>query len=204
MTQLYFICIAAGILIPLCSVLLNLFDGFMDFVTLDLFQLELGSMELDLLPLSVNSLCLFSLIFGLTGSLLDGPLPTPGALAIGLGCGYLSAVILQTAIHKLRKCETHAVKEEEILLHDGEVINAIPAKGYGAVRVNVPGESSPVYPAISTEDRGIPQNTRVDIISIQNGVVAVRPSDWLEKRYDKLQNPLQTESSNTATERSHL
>ena len=34
-------CIIIGILIPFCSIVLNLFDGFVDFISIDIFQLEL-------------------------------------------------------------------------------------------------------------------------------------------------------------------
>lgn len=36
-------CIIIGILIPFCSIVLNLFDGFVDFISIDIFQLEFGS-----------------------------------------------------------------------------------------------------------------------------------------------------------------
>ena len=50
-------CIIIGILIPFCSIVLNLFDGFVDFISIDIFQLEFGSdMVLDFLPFSINSL----------------------------------------------------------------------------------------------------------------------------------------------------
>ena len=32
-------CIIIGILIPFCSIVLNLFDGFVDFISIDIFHL---------------------------------------------------------------------------------------------------------------------------------------------------------------------
>lgn len=64
-------CIIIGILIPFCSIVLNLFDGFVDFISIDVLQLEFGQdMILDFLPFSINSLCLWSLIFGSLGLIL--------------------------------------------------------------------------------------------------------------------------------------
>lgn len=185
MNTVYFICMAAGILLPLCTMILNVVDGFMDFVSFDLLDISIGDFELSLLPLSLNSLCLSFLLFGLTGFLLDGKLPAAAVCTIGITTGYLAAVLLQSLIHKVRKYETTAISETELLLHDGEVANTIPANGFGAVKVNISNESSPVYPAKSATGESIRQNTIVEILSMTDGVLSVRPSDWLERKYDK-------------------
>ena len=78
-------CIIIGILIPFCSIVLNLFDGFVDFISIDIFQLEFGSdMVLDFLPFSINSLCLWALVFGCTGMIFNGKLSEPALIVIGI------------------------------------------------------------------------------------------------------------------------
>ena len=49
-------CIIIGILIPFCSIVLNLFDGFVDFISIDVLQLEFGQdMILDFLPFPLTA-----------------------------------------------------------------------------------------------------------------------------------------------------
>ena len=93
-------CIIIGILIPFCSIVLNLFDGFVDFISIDIFQLEFGSdMVLDFLPFSINSLCLWALVFGCTGMIFNGKLSEPALIVIGIVAGtyvlYITVKLLK-------------------------------------------------------------------------------------------------------------
>lgn len=167
-------CIIIGILIPFCSIVLNLFDGFVDFISIDVLQLEFGQdMILDFLPFSINSLCLWSLIFGSLGLILDGRLSEKVIIIIGLVAGYICAVALQSAIKRLKKIENFAAEKEEILLRTGIVSNMIPVNGVGAVSVQLSTGSNVSYPAKSVDGEEIKQDKKVSILRFDGDYVIV-------------------------------
>ena len=160
-------CIIIGILIPFCSIVLNLFDGFVDFVSIDVLQLEFGQdMILDFLPFSINSLCLWSLIFGCLGLILDGRLSETTIIIIGFIAGYICAVALQSAIKRLKKIENFAADKEELLLRKGIVSNTIPENGVGAISVQLSTGTNVSYPARSIDGKAIKQDKEVNILRL--------------------------------------
>ena len=177
-------CIIIGILIPFCSIVLNLFDGFVDFISIDVLQLEFGQdMILDFLPFSINSLCLWSLIFGSLGLILDGRLSDKVIIIIGLVAGYICAVALQSAIKRLKKIENFAAEKEEILLRTGIVSNMIPVNGVGAVSVQLSTGSNVSYPAKSVDGEEIKQDKKVSILRFDGDYVIVESASHLEDKY---------------------
>ena len=177
-------CIIVGILIPFCSIVLNLFDGFVDFISIDIFQLEFGQdLILDFLPFSVNSLCLWSLIFGCLGLILDGRLSETAVIIIGLISGYVCAVALQSAIKRLKKIENFAADKEEMLLRKGIVSNTIPENGVGAISVQLSTGSNVSYPAKSANGETIKQDKEVDILRFDGAYVIVQSTTHLEDKY---------------------
>ena len=180
-------CIIIGILIPFCSIVLNLFDGFVDFISIDVFQLEFGhDLVLDFLPFSINSLCLWSLIYGCLGLILEGRLSETAVIIIGIISGYICAVALQSAIKRLRKIENYAAEKEEILLGTGVVSNMIPDNGVGAVSVQLSTGSNVSYPAKSADGRCIKQDKKVNILRFDGDYVYVESTSHLEDKYSEM------------------
>lgn len=177
-------CIIIGILIPFLTIVLNIFDGFVDFVSIDFFQLDIdGDFFVDFLPLSVNSLCLWALLFGCFGFVCEGKLPFVLVIVIGLLIGYVGAVILQSMIGKLRKIESYAPDKEELLMKNGVVSNAITENGMGAVSVITTSGTSVSYPAKSFDNNPIVQDKEVEIIEVHNEYVIVRSLTYMEDKY---------------------
>lgn len=181
---IYIACIIIGILIPFCSIVLNLFDGFVDFVSIDLFELEFGQdVVLDFLPFSLNSLCLWSLIFGSLGLILEGRLPEMVVIIIGLVSGYICAVALQSGIKRLKKIENFAADKDEMLLRTGIVSNMIPKNGVGAISVQLSTGSNVSYPAKSADGEEIKQDKEVSILRFDGEYVIVESTSHLEDKY---------------------
>lgn len=180
-------CIIIGILIPFCSIVLNLFDGFVDFVSIDVLQLEFGQdLILDFLPFSINSLCLWSLIFGCLGLILDGRLPETTIIIIGFIAGYICAVALQSAIKRLKKVENFAADKEELLLRKGIVSNMIPENGVGAISVQLSTGTNVSYPARSIDGKAIKQDKEVNILRFDGDYVIVQSTSYLEDKYSDI------------------
>lgn len=180
-------CIIIGILIPFCSIVLNLFDGFVDFISIDVFQLEFGQdFVLDFLPFSINSLCLWSLIFGCTGIIFESKLSSTAIIIIGVAAGYICAVVLQSAIKRLKKIENFAADKSEMLLRTGIVSNKIPANGVGAVSVQLSTGSNVSYPAKSADGKAIKQDKEVDILRFEGDYVIVQSTSHLEDKYSDM------------------
>ncbi len=180
-------CIIIGILIPFCSIVLNLFDGFVDFVSIDVLQLEFGQdMILDFLPFSINSLCLWSLIFGCLGLILDGRLSETTIIIIGFIAGYICAVALQSAIKRLKKIENFAADKEELLLRKGIVSNTIPENGVGAISVQLSTGTNVSYPARSIDGKAIKQDKEVNILRFDGDYVIVQSTSYLEDKYSDI------------------
>lgn len=180
------VCLAVGIVIPLIGVVLNLFDGFVDFLTIDFLQIDIGGdVSLDLLPLSINSLCLWSLLFGGFGLLFENNLPIWALILIGLIIGYIAAVALQFMVKKLKHVENFAAEKDEILLSEAICSNAIPKDGVGAVSVHVSTGSTLSYPAKSFDGNPVAQNKKVKIISFNKDYVIVQSETYLEEKYDE-------------------
>lgn len=188
----YLVCMVIGLVIPVFSLVADFLDGCADLISVDLdfLDLDIGDVQLSLLPLSINSICAGLLVFGGIGYLMQKG-SVMGILwinVIAVASGYLVAVIVQTMIRQLKRVEHPAYKEEELLLSDAKVINRIPADGLGSVSIELPGSSSVSYPAKSYNQQMIPQNTMVEVVEIQGGIVVARPKDWLLHKYDEQQD----------------
>ena len=158
-------CIIIGILIPFCSIVLNLFDGFVDFISIDIFQLE------------------WALVFGCTGMIFNGKLSEPALIVIGIVAGYICAVILQSIIKRLKKVENFAAEKSEILLSRGTVSNAIPKGGVGAVSILLSTGSNVTYPAKAEDGEPIKQDKEVNILRFDGDYIIVESTSRLEDKY---------------------
>lgn len=183
MENIYIICIIVGFSIPLIIAFFNVIDGFADFVAFDFLNLDIGDVQIDFLPLSVNSLCLASLIFGGSGYLLSQKFSLlTSNIAAGL-LAYIMAVILQSCISRLKKYENLSIDESILLISKGVIQNKIPANGYGSVCIKLPNSSNVSYPAKSQDGSEIPQGTVVEIVEFSRSRLIVKPADSLERKY---------------------
>lgn len=177
-------CMIIGIAIPFCSIVLNLFDGFADFISIDLLQLDFGGdFYLDFLPFSVNSICLGALLFGGFGLLFEHKMPFVALVIVGILIAYVAAVILQSAVGRLKRIENFAADKSEILLREGVVSNTIPKDGVGAVSVETSSGSNVSYPAKAFDGKEIRQDKKVKILRFEGDYLIVQSSTYLEEKY---------------------
>lgn len=190
MTTVYIACLIIGIVVPLLSILCDFFDGVGDLfdADFDFPDLPIGDFHIALLPVSANSICGGLLLFGVLGLVLQNAsvLTILWINIIAIAGGYLAGIMIQTMINKLRKVECTAMKEDELLLFDAFVVNAIPEKAMGSISITIPGSSSVSYPAKSMEGERIPQSKQVVIDHFEKGIAMVRPIDYLEQKYEKM------------------
>lgn len=178
-------CMIIGIAIPFCSIVLNLFDGFADFLSIDFLQIDIGEdFYLDFLPFSINSLCLGALLFGGFGFLFEKRLPFVFLVITGLIIAYAAAVILQSVVSRLKRIEHFAIEKNEILLREGIVSNKIPANGVGAVSIEVSSGSNISYPAKADDGKEILQDKKVKVLRFEGDYIIVQSVTFLEDKYD--------------------
>ena len=63
---IYLTCIIGGILLLLISILFSAAGDLFDFAMFDLFSLDVGDFDIDILPVSMKSMCLAATVFGLS------------------------------------------------------------------------------------------------------------------------------------------
>ena len=129
---IYLTCIIGGILLLLSSIIFSAADDFFDFAAFDLFSVDLGDFDLDILPISMKSLCLAATVFGSVSMLLsDQPVVTRHVIA-GV-CAYIGAFIVQNITGFLKNHQSEADTMESICSRNFVVNIAIPEQGYGSV-----------------------------------------------------------------------
>lgn len=190
MELMYWVCFIIGVTVPLMSLLCDFFDGIADLIDLDFDfpDIELGDFHLALLPVSINSLCGVCLAFGTLGLVLSKStnLATWIINVIAVAAGYICGIMFQSVINHLKKIEHPAMKEEELLLFDASIVNAIPENGIGSISILIPNSSSVSYPARSVDGKRIAQNEKVLIDRIEKGIAYVQCKDHLEKKYEQM------------------
>ena len=172
MTDVYWICLFGGLVF---TVLTLLFGDFLDGLDFDGFD-GLGEF-LD--PLSfVGGLT----VFGGAGVLLEettalGTGTAAGLAAlIGLGLAITMHFVYVKPMKRSENSTGFSMREYHGKL--GEVITAIPAKGYGEVLVTM-GASNTFQTAASFDNAPIPSGTRVVVVEIRDSNLYVTPFDDL-------------------------
>lgn len=164
MERIYTICLIIGIMIPLLSLFGNFMHGVIDFISFDFFHIDIGGWEIDFLPLSINSLCLWTLLFGGIGNILDGRYSTIKVNCISFASGYAAAFLLQILINKLKKVKNLSIDKSDILTKQAVVSNSILENRIGAVCIQLDNGSNVTYPAKSATGEPILQGLVVIII----------------------------------------
>ncbi len=187
MEKTYTICMIIGFGIPCLLFLVgnvfhvlqdlgDLLDGIFDGILDDLdCGIDIGDTNISFLPLSIHSLCAGLLIFGTIGKTMfrgDNLILTN---VIGIGCGYLAAVILQTLIRRLKKVEHGTYSTEHMTMFDAKVVNTIVPGGFGSISITTPDGNTRTYPAKCTDSTvRIPTATKVVIDHFEHNIAFVR------------------------------
>ncbi len=169
---IYLTCIIGGILLLLSSIIFSAADDFFDFAAFDLFSVDLGDFDLDILPISMKSLCLAATVFGSVSMLLsDQPVVTRHVIA-GV-CAYIGAFIVQNITGFLKNHQSEADTMESICSRNFVVNIAIPEQGYGSVASSDQDCSIITLTAKSMDGSAISAGTKVNIVNITNHVAIV-------------------------------
>lgn len=169
---IYLTCMAGGILLLLSSIIFSAADDFFDFAAFDLFSVDLGDFDLDILPISMKSLCLAATVFGSVSMLLLEQ-PTVTRHVIAGVCAYIGAFIVQNITGFLKNHQSEADTMESICSRNFVVNIAIPEQGYGSVASSDQDSSIITLTAKSLDGSAISAGTKVNIINITNHVAIV-------------------------------
>lgn len=175
MTNIYYYCIGIGLAILILTLALdcidNVFDALIDF---DFFDIDIGDLEVCILPISMRSLCLASVIFGSVSLLMTDCSMLIRHTVSGV-VAYICAVILQTATRFLKKHQTLASDKEILFLSNSRVSSTIPKDGYGSISTERRNDSRINSTAKSFDGSEIKQGTEVKVVEIKDNYVIVKP-----------------------------
>ena len=169
---IYLTCIIGGILLLLSSIIFSAADNFFDFAAFDLFSVDLGDFDLDILPISMKSLCLAATVFGSVSMLLSAQ-PAATRHVIAGVCAYIGAFIVQNITGFLKNHQSEADTMESICSRNFVVNIAIPEQGYGSVASSDQDCSIITLTAKSMDGSAISAGTKVNIVNITNHVAIV-------------------------------
>lgn len=169
---IYMTCIIGGILLLLSSIVFSAADDFFDFAVFDLFSVDLGDFDLDILPVSMKSLCLAATVFGSVSMLMLEQNAVTRHVVAGV-CAYIGAFIVQNITAFLKNHQSEADTLESICSRRYVVNISIPEQGYGSVASTEKDRSVITLTAKSFDGSAIPAGTEVNIMNITDHVAIV-------------------------------
>ncbi len=169
---IYMICIICGIALLLVSVLAGAMGDFIDIAEFDLFSIDIGDCDIDVLPVSMKSLCLASTVFGSVSMMLISQPAWIRHVFAGV-CAYIGAFIVQNITGFLKNHQSEAESMESICSRSYVVNIAIPDQGYGSVASADKDRSVITMTAKSQDGSAIAAGTKVNIVSILDHVAIV-------------------------------
>ena len=173
MEKVYLICMIVGIAFPLIALIFDFFDSCTD-MAFDALDLDIGTdFEICFLPLSVNALCMASLLFGGFG-LLFKDMPMTQRNIIGGVIAYIGAVLIQSLLSYLKKSPSYSENEEELKTRTCTVSNKIALGGYGSIACEKAGCTTINITAKEEKGMSLEQGSLVEIIDIKDRVAIVR------------------------------
>lgn len=185
MTEVYMICMIAGLLIPFFSIVCSLFDGFLD-ISFDFFDFDIGDVTIDFLPISINSLCMASLLFGGIGlSISSNNGSYTVANAVGGIVGYIGAVSVQTLIKHMRKKQTLADTQDMMLARTGRVVTSIKPNSFGSVLLSIEGSSDIQYTAKNIDSIKLTTSDTVEVVEFVDGIANIKKKVSIVDKYSK-------------------
>lgn len=170
--MIYLTCIIAGIALLAISIVFGAVGDFFDFAGFEIFSIDIGDCDIDVLPISMKSLCLAATVFGSVSILLMGR-PMSARHAIAGVCAYLGAFIVQNITGFLKNHQSEADSIESICSRSYVVNVSIPEKGYGSVASSEHDRSVITMTAKSLDGSAITAGTKVNIVNIADHVAIV-------------------------------
>lgn len=173
MEKVYIICMVVGIAFPLIALIFDFFDSCTD-MAFDALDLDLGTdFDICFLPLSVNAVCMASLLFGGFG-LLFRNIPLTQRNIIGGVIAYVGAVLIQSLLKYLKKSPSYIENEEELKDRVCTVSNKIALCGYGSIACEKAGSTTINLTAKEESGLTLEQGTLVEVLDIIDHVAIVR------------------------------
>lgn len=169
MIYIWFVCLLIGLLLPLLSIVLDFFDGLLEFE----FDISFD-IDFDFFPTSIKSICMGLFLYGST-ALIIHYMKGSDILSNVIGgiIGYIGAVVFQNIMRYLKHNESYANNKSIVLFSEGIVINKIAENGYGIVRIDIQGDSIQTYTAREKDNKEVEQGTKVKVINIEESGVLV-------------------------------
>ncbi len=172
MQTVYITCMAGGILLLLSSIIFSAADDFFDLAAFDVFSIDFGEFDLDILPVSMKSLCLAATVFGSVSMLLMDQQMAVRHVIAGV-CAYIGAFIVQNITGFLKNHQSEADTLESICSRSYVVNVSIPQQGYGSVASTGQNSSVITLTAKSADGSAIAAGTKVQIVNIAEHVAIV-------------------------------
>lgn len=169
---IYLTCIIGGILLLFISILFSAAGDLFDFAMFDLFSLDVGDFDIDILPVSMKSLCLAVTVFGSVSMLLIAQ-PAGIRHVIAGVCAYVGAFVVQNITGFLKNHQSEAESMESICSRSYVVNVSIPEQGYGSVASSDQERSVITMTAKSMDGSAIAAGTNVNIVQIADHVAIV-------------------------------
>lgn len=137
----YFYCISIGLIVMLVTLVLDSFESIAGLIDFDGFDVDVGDIDICVLPISMRAICLSSVLFGGMGLLLN-PLPYIARNIIAGIVAYVCAVLVQTFTKYLKKHQSEADDKSLLKYSNCKVVNTIPANDFGSIAAERFGDSS--------------------------------------------------------------
>lgn len=169
----YFYCISVGLIVMLVTLVLDSFESIAGLIDFDGFDVDIGDIDICVLPISMRAICLASVLFGGMGLLLN-PLPYIVRNIIGGIVAYVGAVLVQTFTKYLKKHQSEADDKSLLKYSNCKVVNTIPANGFGSIVAERFGDSSVSLTAKSMSGVDIKQGVKVRIVEFKDDYVLVK------------------------------
>lgn len=140
--------------------------------------------SLGLFPTSLLALSALAVTFGALGSIMTYTGRSKGiTFIIAIIAGYLASVAVQTIIKTLKRVQSNSygINENELLLYDGKVVDAILPGQLGTVSFTTLKNVMVSYPAKCTDE-----NVRLDtgrivkVVELKNGIAIVEVKNKYE------------------------
>lgn len=169
---IYMACIIGGIALLFISVLFGAVGDFFDIAAVDFPHLDIGDCDIDILPVSIKSVCLAATVFGSVSMLLLSRSMAYRHVIAGV-CAYVGAFAVQNMTGYLKNHQSEADSLESILSRSYVVNISIPEQGYGSVASTEKDRSVITMTAKSMDGGAIKAGTAVEILNVVDHVALV-------------------------------
>lgn len=169
---IYMACIIGGIALLFVSIIFGAVGDFFDIAAVDFPHLDIGDCDIDILPISMKSVCLAATVFG-SVSMLTISRPMAYRHVIAGVCAYVGAFAVQNITGFLKNHQSEADSLESILSRSYVVNISIPEQGYGSVASTEKNSSVITMTAKSMDGSAIKAGSAVEILNVVDHVAIV-------------------------------